>query len=63
MQQLKQENCVMIYIKDERGRYRTLKEIAEKYNVPLDLVKGRANHGVRDLEKLIQPKWGKWNEE
>lgn len=53
----------MIYIKDERGRYRTLKEIAEKYNVPLDLVKGRANHGVRDLEKLIQPKWGKWNEE
>jgi hypothetical protein len=52
----------MIYIRDKKGRYKSLKEIAAEYNVPLDLIKGRANYGVRDLEKLIQPKWGKWND-
>jgi hypothetical protein len=52
----------MIYIKDKKGKYLTIKEVAAEYNVPLDLIKGRWNHGVKEFEKLIQPKWGKWDE-
>lgn len=51
----------MVYVKDEKGKLKTLKDIAIDYNVPLNLVQGRWNNGVRDLEKLIQPKWGKWD--
>jgi len=47
----------MIYIKDEKGRMLTLKEISQKYNVPLSLVQGRYNCGNKDLAELIKPKW------
>lgn len=52
----------MVYIKIN-GRYKTLKEIAIEYDVPLDLIKGRWSNGVRDIEKLIAPKWDKWRKE
>jgi hypothetical protein len=53
----------MVYVKDAKGKLKTLKEISIDFNVPLALVQGRWNNGVRDLEKLIQPKYSKWGEE
>lgn len=46
----------MINIKIE-GKYMTLKEIAEKYNVPRKLIANRFARGVRELNELIQPKY------
>lgn len=53
----------MIYVKDEKGRLKTLKEIAAEYKVSLALIQGRYNYGVRDIKKLIQPKWGNYDVE
>lgn len=48
----------MIYIKDEKGKLLSLKDVAQKYNVPLELVKGRYNiRGIKNLPELIKPKW------
>ena len=47
----------MVYIQDQKGKLNTLKEIALKYNVPLCLIKGRYDRGIREIEKLIQPKY------
>lgn len=47
----------MIYLKIE-GKYMTIKEIAEKYNMPLGLISYRVRKGVRDVNELIQPKHG-----
>lgn len=44
----------MVYI-DDNGRLKTLKELAEKYDVPLELIRGRWNRGMREIEELIQP--------
>lgn len=52
----------MIYIKD-KGKYKTLKEIALEYNVSLNLIKGRCTQGIREVEKLIAPKYAKWSKE
>jgi len=50
----------MVYLKID-GRYKTLKEISQMYNISLDLIRGRYLQGVRDIEKLTAPKWDKWN--
>ena len=46
----------MNYIKD-KNELKTIKEIAAKYNVPTSLVRSRYNRGIREVEKLIQPKY------
>jgi hypothetical protein len=54
----------MIYIKDKDGKYKTLKEISLEYNVPLNLIKGRAAQGgIKEIDKLIAPKHARWNQE
>ncbi len=45
----------MVYVKI-KGRYKTLKEIAEEYNVEKSLVAARYCRGIRELKELIQPK-------
>jgi hypothetical protein len=49
----------MVYIKD-KGKYKTLKELAAEYKTPLELIKGRFTHGIRDVDKLVEPKWARW---
>jgi hypothetical protein len=39
------------------NRYLTLKEIAAKYNISLQLLRGRYQRGIREIEELIQPKY------
>jgi hypothetical protein len=46
----------MIYIKIN-GQYKTVKEIATKYNLSPKLVYNRYKKGITNLEKLIQPKY------
>jgi len=46
----------MTYIKIE-NRYMTIREIAEKYDMPRDLIAYRIGKGIRELDKLIQPKY------
>lgn len=46
----------MIFIED-KGRMRSLKEIAKKYNVPTRLVRSRYNRGIREIEKLTEKKY------
>lgn len=45
----------MLYIKDTNGRYKTLKELAEKYDLPVKLIRGRHMRGLRTVEELTQP--------
>lgn len=53
----------MVYVKDEKGRLKTLKEIAEENNVPLKLVQGRYYTGYRKIEDLIKEKHWIWKNE
>lgn len=53
----------MVYVKDEKGRLKTLKEISIEYNVPLNLVKGRYYTGYRKIEDLIKEKHWIWKEQ
>lgn len=46
----------MTYIKIE-GKYMTLKEIAEKYDMPIKLIQFRASKGITDINELTQPKY------
>jgi hypothetical protein len=48
----------VIYIKDEKGRLLSLKEIAFENNVPLKLVQGRYNsRKLKSIEELTQEKY------
>jgi len=47
----------MIYLKDDKGKVKTLKELAEQYNLPVKLLQGRYNvKGIRTIEELVKPK-------
>lgn len=46
----------MIYIKHE-NKYKTLKDLAAQYGIPLKLIQGRYAQGQRAIEALIQPKY------
>jgi DNA-directed RNA polymerase specialized sigma24 family protein len=46
----------MTFVKIE-GRYMTIREISEKYNVPLNLIRARIARGIRDINELTQPKY------
>ena len=46
----------MIFIED-KGRMRSLKELAKKYNVPVAIIRGRYSRGIREVEKLIEGKY------
>jgi hypothetical protein len=45
----------MVLIKDGK-KYKTLKELAAEYNIPLKLIQGRYVRGLRSVQELIQPK-------
>lgn len=48
----------MIYIKDEKGRLKSLKDIAIDYGVPLQLVQGRYNsRKITSIEELVKEKY------
>lgn len=47
---------MVIYIKDDKGKIRTLSDIANEYNLPIELLRGRLNHGKRTIEELTKPK-------
>lgn len=53
----------MVYVYDEKGRIKTLKEVAIENNVPLKLVQGRYHTGYRKIEDLIKEKHWIWKEE
>ena len=46
----------MIFIKIN-NQYKTVKDIAIKYNVPSKLIYARYMRGIREIEKLVQPKY------
>lgn len=52
----------MVYVKDEKGRLLSLKDVAIHYNVSLKLVKGRYNTGYRKINDLIKEKHWIWKE-
>jgi hypothetical protein len=47
---------MVVYVK-EKGKLKTIKEIALEYKLPISLVYSRYNRGIRDLETLITPKY------
>lgn len=47
----------LVYVKDERGRLKSLREVSSENNISLALVKGRFHKGIRDFKKLIEPKY------
>jgi hypothetical protein len=54
----------VIYIKDEKGKLKTLKAIAIENNVPLKLIQGRYNSSkIKTVEGLIKEKHWIWKEE
>lgn len=46
----------MVYVKDGK-KYKTLKEIANEYGVPVKLVKGRHHRGLKTIAELVQRKY------
>lgn len=46
----------MTFIKID-GRYLTIREIAEKYEMPRNLIATRIARGIRDIKELTQPKY------
>jgi uncharacterized protein (DUF111 family) len=46
----------MIYIK-VKGKYKTVKDIAAEYNVSPRLIYARYMRGIKEIEKLVQPKY------
>ena len=46
----------MIYIKI-KNKYKTVKDISMEYNVPAKLIYARYQRGIKELEKLIEPKY------
>lgn len=47
----------MIYIKDEKGKLKTIKEVANENKLPYTLIQSRYNRGLRTLADLVQPKY------
>lgn len=47
----------MIYIRNEIGKLQSMKDLAQRYNLPLSLIQGRYNRGIRDIKELTQPKY------
>lgn len=46
----------MIHVEVD-GRLFTFKQLAEKYGLPKNLIASRYQRGLRELEKLVQPKY------
>ena len=46
----------MLHLK-VNGRLMTINEIAKKFDVPRTLIASRYQRGIRELDKLIQPKY------
>lgn len=47
----------MVYIKDEKGRLKTIKELAREYELPYTLIQSRYFRGIRNINELVQPKY------
>ena len=46
----------MIFIK-VKGKYKTVKDIAAEYNISSKLIYARYSRGIKEIEKLIEPKY------
>jgi hypothetical protein len=49
---------MVVYVKDQKGHLKSLKELSLQYQVPLQLIQGRYQNGYRKIDDLIQEKWG-----
>lgn len=47
----------MIFIKDDKKKLKTLKDISLEYKIPLQLIQGRYNQGFKTIEELTRPKY------
>ena len=47
----------MVYLKDSKGRLLSLNDVANIYKVPLKLIQGRYNRGIREIKDLTQDKY------
>jgi hypothetical protein len=47
---------MVIYVKDDQGKLKTLADIAIEYNLPLDLVRQRYSKGLNTYEILKRSK-------
>lgn len=47
---------MVVYVKDSKGHLKTIQDLAYEYRLPATVVYSRYQKGIRDVEKLTQPK-------